>query len=265
MIRKLTDDDRQALLAFLGQAPALNLFLIGDVENFGFQQDFQEIWGEFVSADGRLKAVLLRYEHNYLPYADGPFDVNGFAELMLRDDRLEMLSGSSDLVAQFRELMSFRKEKKLFFAELTSLNEAGDRSPHVGASVRRAEIADVEPVCSLMDVIEEFDTNPDSMRSGMRRSLETGTGRTYLIERDGHVAAAASTAAENSLSAMVIGVATHPDYRGQGLATSVVRKLCADVVQEGRSLCLFYDNPKAGTIYKRIGFQDIGFWTMMYK
>lgn len=27
-------------------------------------------------------------------------------------------------------------------------------------------------------------------------------------------------------------------------------------------LCLFYDNPAAGRIYKRIGFRDIGKWCM---
>jgi predicted GNAT family acetyltransferase len=40
--------------------------------------------------------------------------------------------------------------------------------------------------------------------------------------------------------------------------------LCLDVLAEGKTLCLFYDNPKAGSIYKRLGFKDIGFWSMNY-
>ncbi|TKI86654.1 GNAT family N-acetyltransferase, partial [Bacillus cereus] len=32
--------------------------------------------------------------------------------------------------------------------------------------------------------------------------------------------------------------------------------------KESRTLCLFYNNPVAGRIYKRLGFKDIGMWTM---
>lgn len=39
--------------------------------------------------------------------------------------------------------------------------------------------------------------------------------------------------------------------------------LCKELLNEGKELCLFYDNLDAGSIYKRIGFEDIGFW-MMY-
>jgi predicted GNAT family acetyltransferase len=73
----------------------------------------------------------------------------------------------------------------------------------------------------------------------------------------------ASTTAENSLSAMVVGVATLLEYKKKGYATQCMVKLCQQLLQEGKELCLFYDNPAAGAIYKRIGFQDIGFW-MMY-
>ncbi|MNB76202.1 Acetyltransferase (GNAT) family protein [compost metagenome] len=85
------------------------------------------------------------------------------------------------------------------------------------------------------------------------------------MEREGRVIATASTTAENSVSAMVISVATHPDYRGQGLASGVVSALCSELNTEGKSLCLFYDNPKAASIYKRIGFHDVGDWTMNYR
>ena len=35
-----------------------------------------------------------------------------------------------------------------------------------------------------------------------------------------------------------------------------------DLLKEGKSLCLFYDNPKAGSIYHRLGFENIDRWTM---
>ncbi len=40
-------------------------------------------------------------------------------------------------------------------------------------------------------------------------------------------------------------------------------KLCSDLLKRNKTLCLFYDNPKAGRVYRRIGFKEIGIWTML--
>ncbi|MEG2918252.1 MAG: hypothetical protein RR891_00580 [Clostridium sp.] len=31
---------------------------------------------------------------------------------------------------------------------------------------------------------------------------------------------------------------------------------------ENKTVCLFYDNPVAGEIYKNLGFEDICFWNL---
>jgi predicted GNAT family acetyltransferase len=63
---------------------------------------------------------------------------------------------------------------------------------------------------------------------------------------------------------MIVGVCSHPEKRNQGLASLCMEALCHDILAEGKTLCLFYDNPKAGSIYKRLGFKDIGLWSMNY-
>ncbi len=47
MIRKLNESDRQLILGYLSDEPAINLFMIGDIESFGFAEDFQEVWADF--------------------------------------------------------------------------------------------------------------------------------------------------------------------------------------------------------------------------
>lgn len=264
MIRKLNENDLQPLMELVGKNPAINLFIIGDVENFGFNQDFQELWGEYDSPGGPLKAVMLRYFGNYLPYAEGTFDTAGFAEIIRMNTAAEMISGASGVVQAFRGKVSIRNEKEMHFAQLSEMNEEIRRTAAAATKIKKAAAEDVEAVCSLMDIIEEFEGSPEDSRRSYHQTLESGTGRTYFAEQDGKVIAAASTAAENSLSAMIIGVATHPLYRGRGLATRVVAQLCTDIIADGKSLCLFYDNPQAGVIYKRLGFTDIGSWTMTY-
>lgn len=263
MIRKLNESDREALMKLTGQEPAINLFIIGDVENFGFDQDFMELWGEFDSR-GELIAVLLRFYRSYLPYAGGAFDAGGFAELLRGHKEAEMISGSSDIVHAFRGKLEFREEKEMLFAELVAMNDEIRTAASAQPGIQKATVHDVEAICSLTDQIKEFAGSSEDSRNSLHKTLESGTGRTYFVEQDGKVVATASTSAENSRSAMLIAVATHPDYRGRRLATGVVAQLCTDLLEEGKSLCLFYNNPQAGVIYKRLGFRDIGTWSMAY-
>jgi hypothetical protein len=92
--------------------------------------------------------------------------------------------------------------------------------------------------------------------------MESNTARTYYSVENGVITSCVSTAAENSMSAMIVGVCTRKEYRRKGIATAIMQKLFQDVLKEGKTLCLFYDNPAAGRIYKRLGFKDIGMWTM---
>lgn len=260
MIRKLTEDDRAAVIAFLEREPSFNLFLLGDIENFGFRSAFQEVWAEF-AGDGGMKAVLLRYYGSFLVYAPDEFDVRGMARIIGRDKRFEALSGRSETVDKFRPLMYIDKAKQMHFAELS-----GDRLQPMNVNrsrVQKATLADVEAIFALKKQISEFRLAPTAQQS-FRQALCSGTGRSYMVKLGDQVVSVASTTAENPRSAMIVGVCTHPEHRKQGYATMCVNALCQEVLQEGRSLCLFYDNPAAGSIYRRIGFRDIGRWTILY-
>lgn len=258
MIRQLTEKDHEQCMNFAGEKAAENLFIIGDIEAYGYEQPFQKIWGEFDS-EGDLRAVLLKYESNYLPYAPGRFDAKAFSEIMKKDPDWKMLSGLEEVTAQFEPFLEFNEaqKKKLYYAKCSQLK--GD--PELSLSeVTAAELEDVERILELARAIPEFSSSETA--DSKKRNMEKGTARTYFIEADGKLVSSASTAAENTLSAMVVGVCTLENYKQKGYATKCMQKLCSDVLSEGKELCLFYDNPKAGSIYKRLGFEDIGKWTM---
>ncbi|OYD08268.1 hypothetical protein [Paludifilum halophilum] len=91
-IRQLKEEDREPVLRFLRKQSSLNLFMIGDIINFGFDRDFQQVWGDF-SPEGELRAVLLRYFGNYIPYAEGEFDRDGLVRVILEQGNLETFLG----------------------------------------------------------------------------------------------------------------------------------------------------------------------------
>jgi predicted GNAT family acetyltransferase len=54
-----------------------------------------------------------------------------------------------------------------------------------------------------------------------------------------------------------------PKYRNQGYATKVLYKLCSDAINAGTVLYLFYSNPVAGSVYRKIGFREGGAWKIL--
>ena len=90
------------------------------------------------------------------------------------------------------------------------------------------------------------------------------SGRIHCIKKHGKIVSSAATTAANSQSAMILAVCTLKEYRNYGYGTQCVEKLCNDLLSEGKTLFLFYNNPSAGKIYKKIEFKEIGKWTIFY-
>lgn len=259
MIKKLIEADRDRTLSFLSQEAAMNLFIIGDIEAFGFDSDFQELWGQF-DGQGDLEGVLLRFNESYIPYLKSEnIDKKAFQEIIDAAARPLMLSGKESIVAQFLTEEEKKQIRSTYFCELTegSALEGTD-----DIEIKIATVDDAVRITELLDEIVEFQ-GVSNTPERIAHKISTNTGRVYFVEdENGKMISVSQTSAENKYSAMITGVATLPGYRGKGIMSRCLSKLCRDLLDENRSLCLFYDNPKAGRVYHRLGFQSIGNWVM---
>jgi hypothetical protein len=279
MIRKLTDADRQTTLDFLLEEPEINLFAIGDIEQYGFETTFQALWGDFEPDTDRLQAVLLRYETNYIPYFKDPrYNPAVFANLILSDTDFRLLSGRQSLVQTTQAAITQAArdlghpeptftEKSTYFCKLGAASHLPADTTSVNLPAPQVAAPDDAPrILSLLRGIEEFSDTLTTTEARLRENIASGASRIYFIEdADHNLLTVAQTTAENSLSAMIVGVATHPDHRGRGLMSANLCALCRDLLAEGKTLCLFYDNPAAGAIYHRLGFETIDQWLMLIR
>ncbi|WP_332650078.1 GNAT family N-acetyltransferase [Lysinibacillus sp. 54212] len=261
MIRKLNSKDHEAVMALISSKPAENLFIIGDIEAYGYDSDIQDIWGQF--QNDQLVAVLLRYDQNYIPYCESTYDVQGFADIINQNPNRVEISGLKHLIEPLHPLIhrSVRRYSETYYAKCTKLSYEIDeeRFQHTHYLLPSSYQENIE----MLKSIPEFAQGTFSVQ-GRERAEQYKTGRTYTVrDQHGVMVASASTTAENSQSAMIVGVGTKPGYEKRGYATLCMEKLCSELLGEGKSLCLFYDNPAAGSIYKRLGFVDISMWTMV--
>ena len=120
----------------------------------------------------------------------------------------------------------------------------------------RATEADVPVLLALYTDAGEMSRDEASVRRALKH------GRIFVAEEGGVLVSAALTNAETPEMAMIGGVFTPPDRRNRGYATACMDALCRELLCDGIQPCLFYDNPQAGSIYRRLGFREIGTWRL---
>ncbi|MDP3130147.1 MAG: GNAT family N-acetyltransferase [Bacillota bacterium] len=263
MFRQGDATDIAGILAFAGKEPELNLFLIGDLEFYGLDNDFIDVWIEETS-EGKLKTVLLRYHRNFLLHSEtNDYDrASVWKIVQAHDGTFLNCSGAC---------FSYLKEELPANAEIRPMKMAKMRqliAPEFRLMpVRIAAPDDAERIVRSMFQIEEFRSMlTDSLEARIRLSkakMTDGFSTHFIIEADGVVIANANTIAVSRKAAMIGGVFTLPAYRGKGLATSVVAMLCQNLLERDIAPVLFFENPKAATIYHKLGFVDFAEWIIV--
>ncbi|SHI16462.1 hypothetical protein SAMN02745823_02933 [Sporobacter termitidis DSM 10068] len=252
-MRQLTEQDRERILEYIAREPEVNIFIRGDIENFGVQCREVSVWVN--EAGGAWDSVALRFFDDFVVYSQTPgYDAAAVAAL-LKAQNAQMISGKAAVVARLEEYFPERRLRSMVLTKCTTVKEAFAVSGDI--TLRKLAPDDAEDIVDLMMQIDEFrQSYGDRAVSIAKTRTNLSRGGTYFgAYTGGTLVSSASTGAENSMSAMVVGVATRPGFRGRGYASAVVSKLCEAAFQAGKEfLCLFYDNPQAGRIYNRIGF-----------
>lgn len=252
-IRQLAADEGDMLLSVLRRDPHNNLFLIGNLLSMGMAEPELQYWGTF---DGdRLTGVLMRYRRNWTLYDAGGADFALMAATLdAHPAGARALTGEYDLTGRLLQRVrayQAREDLRSHFAVLDAVADLEGVGP-----ARRATEADLPALLTLYAQSDSMARDEASVRRVLKH------GRIFVAEEEGVLVSAALTNAETPDMAMIGGVFTPPDRRNRGYATACMDALCRDLLRDGIQPCLFYDNPKAGSIYRRLGFREIGMWRL---
>ncbi len=159
-MRRAVEGDRTRLLEYLRCEPEVNLFIAGDIANFGFNSPAVDYYIQ--ESDGSISAVLTRFRTNLLPYTrDLSGDLGPIAEAMnarLRPVGGWMVSGKKQILDRIQPLLSLppRDARDMFLCACRKVQPGvpPDRLPMV---VRASASDAAENLC------------PDPVAPGIRR------------------------------------------------------------------------------------------------
>ena len=259
MIRRLEEQDRSGLLELLHRTPHMNLYLLGNVEANGFDADFCEFFGDV--SEGRVRGVVNRYMTGWTIFGAEDADWNGLGEVVdhspVTAERLQDNPGgvSTFLPYLTRYVAGSLTEDQVMELPPGSLRQS--KAP-AGFVVRKAGIDDLKMLIDLFADAADMARTPAAVERPLRDR------RVWLAERDGIAVAAALTNAETQTLAMIGGVYTRPEWRGMGLSQAICGALCAELIGVGRQPVLYWHNPAAGHVYRKLGFRAIGTWRSVH-
>jgi ribosomal protein S18 acetylase RimI-like enzyme len=249
--------------AFCRQNPFLHIYALGDLDDFFWPYT---TWYA-LRKEGQVQQLVLLYSDCSLPtvlaYAEPPLGsmselLRGLLRVLPRRFYAHLTEGVAEVLADDYRLQSHGAYYKMGLTDLSRL--AGLN----GAEAAALSAADTEELQALYAI-----SYPGNFF--MPRMLETGYY--FGIRRGGALISVAGVHVYSPQYrvAALGNITTRPDFRGQGLATTVTARLCQELRRAGIDyigLNVHAGNRGALACYQQIGFErvaDYGEYTVDLK
>jgi predicted GNAT family acetyltransferase len=262
VIRKLDESDRDSAVRLLMDDTVFNLYMLSNIEQLGFDSEYCEFWGDFATrSPDSLRGLLNRYMGGWSIYGQPDSSWSELGSVVdMHPVTATRLQDNPGGVASFLPYLKGYEAEKIIEEELMQLEPQAFRpqaEPN-GFKVRRATEDDLAALIP-------FYANAGSMtrsRTGVERPLRDL--QVWIAERTGVICSAALTNAELPGHAMIGGVFTADDWRNQGLGQAVCSALCASLLRDGKQPVLYWQDPAAGAVYRKLGFRASGMWRSVW-
>ncbi len=249
MITRCSEKNRKDILDYVYQDSIMNLFIIGDIETFGFDDQNQTV---FIDKElNEIKTVYLVYRTNLVIGSLSKTVDQAFVEKLIVEYDLTDINGDLEIISQLN-LEDFNLE----VCKIASLSEM---NPVANNQAQLLEENDIPKFVEATKLV--FDREIDLEKT--IGDFRAGTEHFYGCKVDGKLVSGARSSAESQKAAMIIGVYTLEEYRRNGYGFATVARLCQDFIDQNKSVCLFFSNPDAAKMYHKLGFVDYGDYGLM--
>ncbi|MEG0328157.1 MAG: GNAT family N-acetyltransferase [Erysipelothrix sp.] len=253
---KLHDEHKTELIEFLNQDPYTNLFLVGDLLAFGFEDSIQRYYGFY--ENGKIECVLFRFRddslHVFGNLTEEVFEtiemfvkIESFPRIFMGEATWEQVRGEFDYLIQTDNIST-----------LSVYCPNGVKKDDY--EVKRLFSEDAHDCIQLMK--HHFTGQPLTVEQ-YAKELDSQERVSYGIKVAGKLVSIASYVAKTADAAMIIGVCTDEHFQKRGYASAIVKLMSDDLYAEGRKGVLFYTNPVAARIYERLGYKPYARYHMI--
>ncbi len=264
LVRPLEAGDAAAFEELCSTDPLRFLTPQMNIELFGFQGGVIRSWGAFQPGSRTMFGILLRYSNTVIIADRYGETAAAFAPLIDGELGVAGIRGTSETIYKLRSLLRRYHPtgvEKSLFLQLTQPPKCSDE---VLQQARRARLEDLNSLAALY-------ANAWTMyRSRINVASKLAETRIFVVEEAGlgnqpsQIVSCALLNMESAGAGLIGGVFTSPTARGKGYAAACTAALSLDLQASGKLPCLYYENPVAGRVYHRLGYEEVGQWAVLY-
>jgi len=251
----------EEVLKFFGQDVEKYYFIISDLLKNDYCGDNFKLYGEY--ENNKLKSIMLNNFNNLTYYCKEDRSIHVY-ENIIKDLNFEKISGPSHLVDKLIPFVDVKSDTLSYMGYVSKLilKRQYNELP--------LEFIETEEEFSLqydllMSTEEYHGVLPIKKNYILQQASNINSqSRTAYLLVDDKMVSSAATVAEHDRSAIVVGVVTNPSYREKGYGSEVLIGLFESLLKEGKKPYLFYNNPVAGRVYKKIGMEEVCQWRVIF-
>ncbi len=265
-VRPLNAQDAPAFTALCAREPWRFLTPRLNVEKYGYESPLVRAWGAFDGAEtgSALRGILVRFGNIAIAAdTDGSCGV-AFAGLIDTENGVAGVRGTVETVRAVRGALRRYRPTEWEDSIYMHLLRPPICAQETSALARRARQDDLDKLAAL------YAGAGTMYRSRSNVAAKLAETRVFVVEepplgrRPARIASCALLNVEGNDAGLIGGVYTLPEARGRGYAAACTAALSMDLQQDGKLPCLFYENPIAGRVYRRLGFEEAGPWAVLY-
>ncbi|HZO89024.1 MAG TPA: GNAT family N-acetyltransferase [Chthonomonadaceae bacterium] len=265
-VRQLTARDAPAFEALCAREPLRLLTPRMNIEKYGLENPTVRAWGAFAGAapDAPMQGVLLRFGNIAIAVDSDGTCGPAFARVIDTDAGVAGVRGAVETVRALRDALRRYTPTDWEDSPFLCLTRPPACPPETLALARRARPDDLDKLAAL------YAGAGTMYRSRANVAAKLAETRVFVVEepttsrRMARIASCALLNVEGRDAGLIGGVYTLPEARGKGYASACTAALSLDLQRDGKLPCLFYENPVAGRVYRRLGFEDAGQWAVLY-
>jgi predicted GNAT family acetyltransferase len=273
-MKRLGEEDKERVLAYLRREREMNTFFLGDIYNCGLAHSIVKVFGE--PAGDSFASLLLIYRNTMdLVYAQSPaYPTGPVLSQLQQQKKITAISGKEEIIKKLVPFLPGFQPEVTYLLSCSKPESSFLRPLKGGEEIRELKgEADFGQNVDLINTIEEFSlsgssySTPEERQALVAKALDGVKigNRTLGLFLQGLLVASVSLTASYQEGGMLVSVCTRKGYRGRGYVSHLAVQMCEEEFRKGKkSLCLFYDNPIAGSIYRKIGFTDRGNYLVLH-
>lgn len=264
MIKKMTDNDAEQVNSIIETDFLQNPYLYIDSKTYGYwYKDYITTW--LVGEGSAIHAILYKYYNTLQLFCSNRLtsaECNEIAANILHNE-FEMITGSAkELRPVFQKIASvYTKSEGHILTGKACVNTA-ENMTNFAVEEDCHEIAQL--ICSEKNIGAHY--TPEILENQLVDRMKNWGCKNLIIRKNDRIVSHMATYADSKKIAVLSGLVTHPDYRGNGFGRIILNNLARQVISEGKEPILFcYGGGKLVKWYQRQGWEIITECTKLVK